>query len=231
VLMEEQVKSIFSNISRRYELANVVLSFGRDRYWRRKTVEMLSLEGGEKILDVCTGTGELAFLLAEKLDREGQVTAVDFCQEMLEIAEERARKEKKENLEFKKANALNLPFSSSSFDALTIAFGFRNLTDRERGLKEFRRVLKKGGKLAILEFSPPSKGLKGKVHSFYLSKIVPLLGSLVSGERDAYNYLASSIRDFPSPEELKTMILSNGFSEVSVFSFTLGAVSLHLARV
>jgi len=229
--MEEKVKSIFSNISRRYELANVVLSFGRDRYWRRKTVEMLSLEGGEKILDVCTGTGELAFLLAEKLNRGGQVTGVDFCQEMLEIAEERARKEKKENLEFKKANALNLPFSSSSFDALTIAFGFRNLSQRERGLKEFRRVLKKGGKLAILEFSPPSEGLKGKVHVFYLSKIVPLLGSLVSGERDAYEYLSSSIRDFPSPEDLKAMILSNGFSEVSVFSFTWGAVSLHLARV
>lgn len=229
--MEEQVKSIFSSISSRYELANTLLSFGRDRFWRRKTVEMLSLEGDEKVLDVCAGTGNLAFSLAERLDRGGRVIGVDFCQEMLGIAAERVRKEKRKNLEFKKANALSLPFPSAYFDVVTIAFGLRNLTDREKGLKEFKRVLKKGGKLAVLEFSPPLAGLKGKAHRFYLNKIVPFLGGLVSGEREAYAYLASSIMEFPLPDELSLMILSCGFSQVSVCTLTFGAVSLHLAKV
>lgn len=229
--MEEKVKLIFSNISGRYELANSVLSFSRDRYWRRMTVDKLSLKGKEKVLDVCTGTGDLAFLLSERLQKGGEVVGIDFCQEMLQIAEERARNDGRKNLYFKKANALNLPFSSGSFDVVTIAFGLRNLTDRGKGLREFRRVLKKEGKLAVLEFSPPSKGLRGKVHLYYLKKVIPFLGGLVTGERKAYSYLAASIENFPPPEELKSMILSSGFSSVSVHTFTFGAVSLHLAKV
>lgn len=229
--MEEQVKSIFSNISGRYELANTVLSFGRDKHWRRVTVEKLSLEGSERVLDICTGTGDLAFLLSEKLDKGGEVIGVDFCQEMLQIAEERVKKAGKKNIFFEKANALKLPFSSESFDVATIAFGLRNLSDRRKGLEEFRRVLKSQGRLAVLEFSPPSKGLKGKAHQFYLKKVIPFLGFLVTGEKEAYSYLATSIEEFPSPEELRLMILSSGFSSVSVYSFTSGAVSLHLARV
>lgn len=229
--MEDQVKSIFSSISGRYELTNSILSFGQDRHWRRVTVDKLSLVGKEKVLDVCTGTGDLAFLLSERVKKGGEVVGVDFCQEMLRMAEERVQKSGKKNLFFKKANALDLPFSSESFDVVTIAFGLRNLTDREKGLREFRRVLKNGGKLAILEFSPPSKGLKGKLHLYYLKKIIPFLGGLVTGERDAYSYLAASIEAFPTPEELASMILSSGFSSVSVHIFTFGAVSLHLAKV
>ncbi len=229
--MEEQVKSIFSTISKRYEFANSVLSFGRDRYWRQMTVEKLALKGGEKVLDVCTGTGEMAFLLSEKLRKGGEVVGVDFCEEMLQSAQEKARKIGRKNLFFKKANALNLPFSSGSFDAVTIAFGLRNLTDRKKGLKELRRILKSQGKLAVLDFSPPSSGVTGKIHQFYLKKIVPLLGGLVTGKKEAYSYLAASIENFPSSEELKKIILASGFSSVSVYKFTFGAVSLHLALV
>jgi demethylmenaquinone methyltransferase/2-methoxy-6-polyprenyl-1,4-benzoquinol methylase len=207
-----QIRSMFSGIAPRYDLLNSVLSLGADRGWRLEAARA-ALEGGaNEVLDAATGTGELA-LAVKRLRSDVRVVGVDFAEPMLEIAGRKAR-ERELALELVRADVLELPFADDSFDAVTIAYGLRNLADLERGIAELRRVLRPGGRLVIAEFPPPPENAFGRLFRFYFLRILPRIGGLISGSRAAYDYLPTSVLAFPRPPELAALVRDAGFSGV-----------------
>ena len=218
------ISGMFSSIARRYDLLNHVLSANSDRRWRRLAAR--SLNGRHRrVLDLATGTGDLALAL----ERDGRtITGADFCLEMLAVAREKAGRSRGGRIAFSAADALVLPFADDSFDAVTVGFGVRNFADLARGLGEIRRILKPGGKLLILEFSQP-RGLWGAVYRIYSRRVLPLVGELLSGSRQAYAYLSSSARAWPAKEEFSGLLARSGFSAVSARSLARGIVALHEA--
>jgi demethylmenaquinone methyltransferase/2-methoxy-6-polyprenyl-1,4-benzoquinol methylase len=234
---ERQVREMFSRIAPRYDFLNHFLSLSFDRLWRRRTAkrfERSMRRPDARILDVCCGTGDLAFALDRARERvlcyaagtRGRIIGSDFAEPMLERAQEKAAHGGRQ-VEFAAAVALKLPFGDESFDLVTTAFGFRNLANYERGLREFARVLRPGGELGILEFSEPRSGALAAVYRFYFTRILPRIGGAISGSSAAYSYLPESVRKFPTPETLKDMIESAGFLEVNFESWTCGIVALH----
>ena len=225
------VRDMFGRVAPHYDLANHLLSMNIDRYWRRRTVARVGdvlMKPGARALDLCCGTGDL--MLALERSRGAAVWGSDFCHPMLVAAGEKARRGRFASRVFE-ADALALPLADASMDLLTIAFGFRNLTNYAGGLREFRRVLRPGGRLAILEFSqPPNKAFAG-VYNFYTRRILPVIGGALSGARDAYTYLPESVRRFPSAEELAQEMEAAGFSGVRFERLTFGIVALHLGSV
>ena len=196
-----------------------------DRLWRRKLVRIAGVKGKENVLDICTGTGDIAIGFARK---GAKVTGVDFSLPMLERANKKTDKKKLHGkIQLVGADALSLPFRDKNFDVIAIGFGLRNLEDRRKGFAEMARVLKNPGRAFILEFSPPSTSLFGKVYSFYLSRIIPFIGWAVSGDRQAYNYLSDSVRDFLSPQEVID-IMGDFFREVSYLSLTGGIANIYI---
>jgi demethylmenaquinone methyltransferase/2-methoxy-6-polyprenyl-1,4-benzoquinol methylase len=229
------VRGMFGRVARRYDLLNHLLSFNLDKRWRRSTVERVAdvlARPGAKALDLCCGTGDVLLSLeARRGAAAGSRAAVfgsDFCHPMLIEANRKIAKARLHSLLFE-ADALSLPLAHESFDLITIAFGFRNLANYQRGLCELERVLKPGGVLAVLEFSQPTNKLFGALYGFFSKYMLPLVGGLISGSRDAYSYLPESIRKFPSPEELARQMRDAGFSSVDYERMTCGAVALHLA--
>ena len=222
-----RIQEMFGEISGRYDLLNRLLSAGRDRAWRRVTVERLGPRPGERALDLCGGTGDLALDLA----RAGaSVVCADFSWPMLVGARPKLAGAGPGAVRLLLADALRLPFADGSFDLLTIAFGLRNLRTVEEGLGEMRRVLRPGGRLGILEFStPPGALLRGAYH-LYLGRILPRVGGWVSGRPRAYRYLADSIRGFPDQEGLARQMREAGLVEVGYLNLTGGIVALHTAR-
>jgi demethylmenaquinone methyltransferase/2-methoxy-6-polyprenyl-1,4-benzoquinol methylase len=216
------VQGMFGRIAGHYDLLNHLLSFNLDKRWRKRTVEKVSsLAGpGARVLDLCCGTGDV--LLA--LEKHGAwIIGSDFCHPMLVIA-----KDKSPGSPFLEADALNLPIENNSIDLITCAFGFRNLANYDEGLKEFLRVLKPGGAAAILEFSQPTNRVFGALYGFFSTRVLPWIGGLVSGSRDAYSYLPESIRKFPGAEDLASQMSRAGFRRVEFERMTGGAVALHL---
>jgi len=197
-----------------------------DKRWRRKVASELSdnLPRNAQVLDIACGTGDLALSLFEVLDV--RVVGADFCRPMLEIATKKAAK-LKASIPFIEADALALPFRDDSFDAVTIAFGLRNLASVEDGLTELYRVLKPGGRAAILEFSQPKLPFRSGF-KLYFTKLLPLLGGIVSGSRSAYEYLPDSVSRFPDQERLALLIRDSGFEDVSYLNLTGGVAALHL---
>ena len=214
---------MFSGIAGRYDLLNHLLSANIDKRWRRKVRELLSdtLADPEAIvLDVACGTGDLSIELAR--DAKAKVIGTDFCRPMLTVA-----KGKSDSIPFVEGDALNLSYGEDSFDAVTIAFGLRNLSNVEDGLGELCRVLKPGGKLAVLEFSSPIvPGFRG-LFNFYFSHILPRIGGLISGERGAYEYLPDSVSKFPDQKRLAAMMEEKGFTRVSFVNLTGGIAAIH----
>ncbi|HDQ14155.1 MAG TPA: ubiquinone/menaquinone biosynthesis methyltransferase [Sediminispirochaeta sp.] len=211
--MSEQVVGIFENITPKYDRLNRILSLGRDQSWRRRAVERLvdGFNGApiDRLLDGCTGTGDLALVLAETAE-VGEIVGVDASKNMLAQARKKtADAGHGEAVRFLEEDMFDLPFPDDYFDALTISFGFRNLRPYERALEEMLRVLRPGGRIVILEFAPPGGGVKGFLYRLYLSTI-PGIGRLVAGDRSAYGYLESSIRAFLSPEELLDLLYRHG---------------------
>ncbi|BAI81099.1 ubiquinone/menaquinone biosynthesis methyltransferase [Deferribacter desulfuricans SSM1] len=209
--MNEQSKKIqgmFDSIAGKYDLLNRLLSFRRDVYWRKKAISLLKINEGSRILDLACGTGDMLLEL-KKMKVKCNVIGGDFSFNMLMIA-----KKKLNDLPLTCADAHFLPFKDESFDYITIAFGFRNVTDKEKGLKEMYRVLKKGGKACILEFSQPDNKFFSKVYRFYFTKVLPFIGGLISGNRSAYEYLPDSVYKFPKKDKYEKMILSAGFKKV-----------------
>lgn len=225
-----RVRDMFAKIAKRYDLLNHLLSGNTDKRWRRLVAEEVHRRVGSdraQILDVACGTGDLSLELFEAT--ASQVTAIDFCREMLEIG---ARKALNRNgqISFIEGDALGLPFLDESFDAVTIGFGLRNLAAVDDGLKELFRVLKPGGSVAVLEFSKPQTPVMRQLFQFYFTKLLPLMGGAISGSRSAYSYLPSSVQSFPDQDQLASLMDHIGFQEVRYQNLTGGIAALHLAR-
>ncbi len=223
------VSRMFAGIAGRYDRANHVLSFGMDYRWRGRLVREVRRAGPERILDLATGSGDVAFALRRALSSDVAITGMDFCQPMLDEAVTK-QGEVADPIEFRWGDAMNLPDGDGSYDVVTIAFGVRNFEDRERGLREIARVLRPGGTLFCLEFSQPYRWF-APFYGFYLKHILPRIAAVVTGKKDAYDYLADTIEGFPTREELAGTIRGAGFAEVSAIPLTLGTVAIHRAVV
>jgi demethylmenaquinone methyltransferase/2-methoxy-6-polyprenyl-1,4-benzoquinol methylase len=222
------VRAMFGRVAHRYDLANHLLSFNIDRYWRTRTVSRVRdvlLTPGARVLDLCCGTGDL--LLALESPRASSLMGTDFCHPMLTAAAIKIARRRSRSLLFE-SDVLQLPLSDASLDLITVAFGFRNLANYENGLKEMSRVLSPSGKAAILEFSQPSNRLFARVYELYSRKLLPSIGGVLTGSKDAYTYLPESVRKFPPPEELASMMRQAGFTDVTFESMTGGIVALHV---
>jgi demethylmenaquinone methyltransferase/2-methoxy-6-polyprenyl-1,4-benzoquinol methylase len=222
-----RVRSMFAEIAPRYDLLNHLLSLNTDRRWRSFTVKKLAdvlSRPNARVLDLCCGTGDLAFKLAEN----AQTIGLDFCHPMLVIGLEKLNS-KRLPVMLVEGDALCAPFADSSFDAVTIAFGLRNLEDTTAGLMEVYRLLKPGGRAAILEFSQPVVPIFRQLFNLYFRQLLPRIGGLISGSKFAYQYLPDSVKVFPNQQALARMIRSVGFSSVRYYNLCGGIAALHLA--
>ncbi|MBK1691814.1 bifunctional demethylmenaquinone methyltransferase/2-methoxy-6-polyprenyl-1,4-benzoquinol methylase UbiE [Ectothiorhodospira mobilis] len=223
-----RVGQVFHSVAGRYDLMNDLMSMGIHRAWKRFTVEVAGARPGWKVLDLAGGTGDLAAKFARITGPRGRVVLSDINASMLTQGRARLVDEGLvENLDFVQADAEHLPFADDQFDLITIAFGLRNVTDKNAALASMHRVLKPGGKLLVLEFSHPVSRTFGKVYDLYSFKALPLMGQLVAGDADSYRYLAESIRMHPDQETLKGMMESAGFERCDYFNLTGGVVALH----
>jgi len=223
------VRAMFGRVAGRYDLANHLLSMNIDRYWRSHTVRRVRPildRPNARVLDICCGTGDLVLALS----RHRTVLGSDFCHPMLVLAQEKIARQGAPAVVFE-SDALNLPVRDASLDLLTVAFGFRNLANYEAGLAEMRRVLRPGGTAAILEFSTPPNALFGAIYHVYCRRILPWIGGMISGSRDAYRYLPESVRKFPTAPRLAEQMRAAGFQEVEFEYLTGGIAALHLGNV
>jgi demethylmenaquinone methyltransferase/2-methoxy-6-polyprenyl-1,4-benzoquinol methylase len=237
------VRDMFGQIAPRYDFLNHLLSLSLDRIWRRRTARRFTHILGRpdaRAIDICCGTGDLAFALARErrramikngagADAARPVIGSDFVEPMLERAREKARGAERPVV-FAAADALQLPFADGSADLITTAFGFRNLANYESGLREIARVLRPGGEVAILEFTEPGAGPLAGIFRFYFRRVLPLIGGAISGNREAYRYLPGSVAKFPSPEELAALMARCGLTDVRATQWNFGSVALHTAR-
>ena len=216
---------MFDSIAGRYDLLNRVLSAGVDRGWRVAAAKEVLMDNPRDVLDVATGTGDFA-LAIKKLAPTANVVGSDFANKMLEIAREKARKQNL-SMRFEQGDALKLPYADASFDAISCAFGFRNFADFTRGLEEFHRVLRPGGRAVILEFPPPPENLLGRAYGFYFRTILPWLGGIISGRPEAYKYLPESVIAFPKPDALARLMQGVGL-EPRYRILTGGLAAIHI---
>ena len=224
------VSKQFDRIAVSYDLGNRVISLGMDLRWRRKLISLIEPKDGLEILDVATGTGDVAIMAAKSLKRIKRLVGCDLSQEMLKIACDRAAREKSEPaIEFTAGDMHNLPFEDEAFDYVTISFGLRNSHDIERAVSEIRRVLRPGGKALILECSMPESRVFRRVFGFYFRYIMPLIGGVISGDRNAYLYLNRSVETFNSQKANTAMLQRAGF-ETETIPFVFGTVWIYVAQ-
>lgn len=215
---------MFDQVAPRYDVRNRLFSFNRDTAWRRRAARRAELKPGQTALDLCTGTGKLAHELLTYVRPGGRVIGMDFSATMLELA-----RHLEPEIEFRLGDVTRLPDANASIDAVTIAFGLRNLVDRETAMREMGRVLRRGGRLVILEFAPPPSGPLMWGYRLYLSRFMPAVAGVISRqEGQAYRYLADTIQEFPQPQALAAQLRNLGFS-VSVERMTAGIVAIHTA--
>jgi demethylmenaquinone methyltransferase/2-methoxy-6-polyprenyl-1,4-benzoquinol methylase len=224
-----KVRGMFAEIAPRYDLVNRMLSGGIDVWWRHVTVSRAAPPRSGAILEVCTGTGDLALAYARAAGPEVRIVASDFCRPMLDHGVEKARKSGAQ-VEWVEADAMALPFPDAAFDLVTVAFGLRNIADTARGLAEMARVLEPGGRLAILEFSLPTNRLVRGFYLWYFRRVLPFLGNAVARNRsDAYTYLNKSVEEFPSGTRLAALVRDAGFDRLEMIPMTFGIATLTLA--
>jgi len=219
------VADMFTSIAPTYDLLNHLLSLNVDRRWRRVTTTALAAGPADRVLDLCTGSGDLAFSLMGR--SRARVVGADFSEGMLAVAKQKAKKTG-QLLPLVQADAMALPFLDGSFDGLMVAFGVRNFENLDGGLREMARVLRTGGRLAILEFSSPDQSFFGTLYRFYFSHILPRIGRLVSGAAGPYSYLPATVDGFPHPSALAGMLSSAGFQVLDQRPLTGGIATLHL---
>ena len=219
-----RVGRVFSSVARRYDVMNDLMSAGLHRRWKDRFVDRVKPRPAERILDMAGGTGDVAFRMVR---RGAQVTVADINPDMLAVGMERAADRGLEGLAWKQENAESLSFDDSSFDAFTIAFGIRNVTDIPAALKEAHRVLKRGGRFFCLEFSTSDWPGFANIYEAYASRLIPRIGKAVAGDEDSYRYLGESIRRFPNPAQFRQMIADAGFGQTKVETIFGGLVCIH----
>lgn len=226
---KEQVAAMFNSISPKYDLLNRVLSMGIDVLWRKKTIKMLAPGKPKLLLDVATGTGDLA-IEALSLDPE-KIIGIDISEGMLSFGREKLEKRGlSHKIELIVGDSEALPFADGHFDAVMVAFGVRNFENLERGLQEIYRVLKPGGQLAVLEFSQPESAPFKQLYQFYFSNVLPLVGKAVSKDSSAYTYLPESVQEFPYGERFNSILSKIGFTSVSCTPLTFGIASIYMGQ-
>jgi demethylmenaquinone methyltransferase/2-methoxy-6-polyprenyl-1,4-benzoquinol methylase len=227
---EDRIRGMFGAIAPCYDLLNHLLSLNIDRWWRWRTTKLVPPGSEGPILDVCTGTGDLALAYDRAAVGRLPIYAADFCLPMLKPAQAKARRRGAgERVRFFEADTQHLPFPDGMFQLTTVAFGLRNVTDPERGLAEMVRVTRPGGRVAILEFSRPRHWLLGPLYRFYFRRVLPLIGQLISRSKDrAYNYLPASVLEFPDGEELAARLRAHGLTDVRFHPMTFGVATLYV---
>jgi demethylmenaquinone methyltransferase/2-methoxy-6-polyprenyl-1,4-benzoquinol methylase len=225
---QAMVADVFHSVAAKYDVMNDLMSFGVHRLWKRFTVDMSGVRPGNKVLDLAGGTGDLTKKFSKIVGPSGKVVLADINSSMLEVGRERLTNQGYVgNIEYVQANAQYLPFEDNTFDVITIAFGLRNVTDKDEALRSMFRVLKPGGRLLVLEFSQTKNPLLKKAYDLYSFTALPLMGKLVTNDSESYKYLAESIRMHPDQETLKGMMEDAGFNRVSYHNMTGGMVALH----
>jgi demethylmenaquinone methyltransferase/2-methoxy-6-polyprenyl-1,4-benzoquinol methylase len=222
VLEEGQVRAMFDRISGFYDLVNTVMTVGLHHRWRARAVDLAAIGNGSRVLDVATGTGDLAIELSR---RGAEVVGSDFSEEMLAVATRKAP-----GLRFEQANALELPYGDDEFDAATVGFGARNFSDLDRGLAEMVRVVRPGGRVVVLEITTPTKPPLSTFYSFWFDRLVPAIGRL-AGDSDAYEYLPNSVKRFPGPEGLAAAMDRAGLERIRWVLTAGGIIALHVGEV
>jgi demethylmenaquinone methyltransferase/2-methoxy-6-polyprenyl-1,4-benzoquinol methylase len=217
---------VFDRIAGVYDLMNTAMTAGMHHRWRERAAGRAALEPGDAALDVCCGTGDLAFELARRVGPQGTVVGCDFSEPMLELARGKAASRGLGQVRFEWADALELPYPDASFDAVTVGFGARNLVDLERALREFGRCLRPGGRLVVLEITQPRRPPLSTFYSLWFDRIVPVLGT-AAGDRDAYAYLPASVKRFPSPLRLAEMMAAAGFERIGYLVLAGGIIAIH----
>ena len=223
-----KVADVFHSVAGNYDLMNDLMSGGVHRLWKRVTIEMSGVRPGHHVLDIAGGTGDLAAKFSRIVGPEGTVVLADINDSMLKVGRDRlVDRGITDNVRFSQADAQYLPFPDNTFDVITIAFGLRNVTDKDMALRSMLRVLKPGGKLLVLEFSKPPNQLLSKIYDGYSFNILPKLGKLFANDADSYQYLAESIRMHPDQETLMGMMENAGFANTDYHNMTGGIVALH----
>ena len=226
-----RVHDMFAAVAPTYDRVNHLTSCYTDLRWRNKAVKQAGLVGGERVLDVCCGTGDLSAAFAHNTPAPAAVIGADFCHPMLERAGEKFTSRRGAPLGFVGADAQGLPFANGSFDVVSCAFGIRNVADTELAMREMIRVLTAGGRAIILEFSMPSNRVVRAIYQFYFTRILPRVGTMVSGDRSgAYRYLPASVLSYKSPSEMKDLLRKVGFSDVKFISLSMGVAGIYVGR-
>ena len=222
------VAGVFDSVADSYDVMNDLMSAGIHRVWKRFTIEVSAVRPGQRVLDIAGGTGDLAAKFSELVGEDGEVVLADINDSMLRVGRDKLLDRGYHgNISYVQADAETLPFPDNHFDIITIAFGLRNVTHKEAALQSMLRILKPGGRLLVLEFSKPQSQLLSRAYDTYSFKFLPMLGKLVAGDSESYQYLAESIRMHPDQETLKEMMEEAGFSRCEFFNMTGGIVALH----
>lgn len=223
-----KVAGVFHSVAAKYDLMNDLMSGGVHRMWKAFTIEMSGVRPGHKVLDIAGGTGDLSAKFSKIVGAEGLVVLADINSSMLNVGRDKLTDNGiVNNIEFSQADAQFLPFPDNTFDVITIAFGLRNVTDKDQALRDMCRVLKPGGRLLVLEFSKPTNPVMAKLYDVYSFSVLPKMGQLVADDADSYRYLAESIRMHPDQETLKGMMVAAGFANCDYHNLTSGVVALH----
>ena len=226
---KQEVEAMFNNVASTYDQVNRIISFYVDIYWRKVLINLLKKQAPKNILDVATGTGDLAISLAK--ENSVTVTGFDLSQKMLDVAKQKVIKEKLQNkVNFIHGDAENMPFQANEFDAITASFGVRNFENLEKGLMEMNRVLKPDGILYILEFSQPTNYFFKKIYFFYFTKVLPFVGGLISKDKKAYTYLPNSVYNFPYGNQMLSLLNKTGFKDSRFITLTFGISSIYIAK-
>ena len=226
----EHVGDVFHSVAEEYDLMNDVMSFGLHRLWKKILIELAELNENSVVLDIASGTADIPKLISEEI-KSASIHVTDINASMLVRGRERSLNENFfHNCAFALASGEELPYQDNSFDLVTVGFGIRNFTDKLRGLKEMKRVLRPNGTLLILEFSKPTNSFFSKIYDWYSFKIIPKLGSFFANDSESYQYLAESIRMHPDQEELRNMILDAGFEKCKFYNLQNGIVAIHQAK-
>ena len=223
-----KIASMFDAIAARYDVLNHLLSAGIDKRWRARAIRSLRLTGRERLLDVCTGTADVAIAARTAAPAAARVVGVDFADAMLRVGVRKLRDRALDGVALVRADASRLPIADRSVDAVTIAFGIRNVDDRAAACREMHRVLAPGGRLAVLEFATPRAPLFGALYTWYSTRILPRIGRAISGHEAAYDYLPASVAAFSSPDEFMKLLRQCGFVDVTAVPLTLGVVFLYV---